>query len=196
MIALAVVGLIVAVFGSSHRHYPDKPLTGPPAYQDAITVLASTAVQVAIETVTGPCDTTTGVATIPCISNVKTVSVLQANPNVLFGGDAGGSPSDIHDTIAFLLYDEFKAKPKESFLVFASSGRGGTCVSALYRYHPNSKTATFLESPDTDVSGAIQLLDRTLKVPRTVSLEYARARMYPNGGPIYPENQAKEWCPG
>jgi hypothetical protein len=70
---------------------------------------------------------------IPCLSTVKTVSVLQGPANVLFGGDAGGSPSDIDGVVAWQLYYTFKAKPKESFLVFASYGRGGTCISALYR---------------------------------------------------------------
>ncbi len=194
--AAAVVSLIVAACGSSRRHYPDRPLSGPPAYQDAITVLASTATRVAIEAVTRPCLDSTGMPSIPCLSTVKTVSVLQADPNVFFGGDAGGSPSDIDGVIAWQLFWTYKAKPKESFLFFASYGRGGTCVSALYRYHPNSKTATFIESRDGDVSGVIRLTDRTLKVPRTVSLDYVRARMYPNGGPIYPQNRVEDFCPG
>jgi hypothetical protein len=184
MIALAAVALIVVAFGPSHRPQP--------ADHDAITVLASTATQVAIETVTGRCDIAT-MGYDACSSKVKTVSIMQGNANADL---PDVDPSNIHDVVAVRLFDEFKPKPGNSYLVFASFDRGGTCISALYRYHPNSQTATFIESWDGDASGVVQLTDRTLKVPQTVSLNYVQARMNPSGGPLYPANAQESWCPG
>jgi hypothetical protein len=124
---------------------------------------------------------------------VKTVSVLQGKANAdLPDVDA----SNIDEVIAVRLFHEFKAKPGNSYLVFASFDRGGGCISALYRYNLNSKTATFVQSFDGDVSGVIQLTDRTLKLPQTVSLDYVLARMNPSGGPVYPAHAMEWFCPG
>jgi hypothetical protein len=180
--------------GSSRREQPARPATSFPADQDAITVLASTATQVAIETVAGPCQFTSGYT--PCLSNLKAVSILQGNTRPDFG-DA--TPSHIHDLIAAQLFEgvEFKVKPGDSYLVFASFDRGMTgCISALYRYHVNSKTATFIVNEDGPSQTEIRLPGRTLQIPKSMSLDYVLARMNPSGGQVYPKDTAEWFCPG
>jgi hypothetical protein len=181
--------------GSSRRGQPDRPGGGLPADHDATTVLASTATQVAIETVTGSC-VYRSTSDVPCaITAVRTAQFLQGDHNHSYRDAANAD--HIHDLIAAQLFAEFKARPGNSYLVFASFDRGMSgCISALYRYDPNSKTATFIESRDGPVSGVIQLPDRTLRVPRTVSLDYVLARMNPSGGPVYPADASESWCPG
>jgi hypothetical protein len=189
--ALVVIAMVAVGCGDSSGGRP--VFQSYPADHDAITVLASTATQVAIETVTGPCVlTTTGFQ--PCLTNLKTVLILQDNHNPGFGDV---TPQHIHDLIAVQLFDEFKAKPGYSYLVFASFDRGMLgCISALYRYNVNSKTATFVKSFDGPVSGKIRLSRRTLKLPRTMSLNYGLARMNPIGGQVFPADTGESWCPG
>ncbi len=197
LIALAVVALVLAGCGSSDRDQPARPATGFPADHDAITVLASTATQVAIDTVTEPCEFSSGFP--PCLSNLKTALLLQGNVNP--GFDPGYlTPGHVHDLIAVQLFDDaefFKVKPGASYLVFASYDRGMSgCISALYRYQGNSKTATFILNEDGPNQTEIRLPGRTLEIPNTMSLDYVLARMNPSGGQVYPKETGEAFCPG
>ena len=79
MCLVALTGL--SGCGLSHRDQPNGPAAGFPADHDAITVLASTATQVAIETHNGSC-VYRSTAAVPCVSNaVRTAQFLRGDHN-------------------------------------------------------------------------------------------------------------------
>jgi hypothetical protein len=83
-----------------------------------------------------------------------------------------------------------------SYIVFTSYDRGGTCVSALFRYDPRTEVAAFLYDRDGYEAGRILLAGRTLTVPATATLAGLRRHLDPTGGVIYPSDVSESLCPG
>ncbi len=150
---------------------------------DALTVLASSATQVARLTVSdfqGTGTNATGVITVD--------QILQGNPHSLVYPP--GPPSSIPVTLG----TDFEEAG--SYLVFSSFNRGGSCISALFSYDPATTIATLLENNDGANSNEIVLSGRTLPIPTTITLADVQARMYPTGGVVYPDDTAEWYCPG
>jgi hypothetical protein len=146
---------------------------------DAITLLASTANQVALVTFFGP-------------KNASTDQILQGDINIV-----GDSPAP--STIGWLLGDGqvLGVVPGERLIVFTSFNRGGTCISALFSFDPTS-TATYITSEDAPISpyDRFPLPGRTLLIPHTVTLAVLERHLNPTGGTVYPVDTSEGACPG
>jgi hypothetical protein len=155
-----------------------------PASYDAVTVMASSSGLVAIVTAHNA-GTSGGVAS----ADLTTDQVLQdnANDNVYpppasdFGITLSGSTTVVDG---------------DTYVVFMSFNRGGSCLSALFSYDANSHIATFVSKSDDAEPDEITLPGRELPVPETISLAALQARMYPTGGVVYPSDTAEWYCPG
>ena len=84
----------------------------------------------------------------------------------------------------------------ESYIVFTSFNRGGSCVSALFTYDPNTQVAAFVSSDDGFTPGEIMLPGRVVTIPRTITLNGIQERMYPTTGVVYPSDTSESLCPG
>jgi hypothetical protein len=156
-----------------------------PSDYDAITVLASSANQVAIVTVKNEENTAEGL--LPVVVSEKTLEdnvVHQYPPTPL----SDGSSLPVGTTAAL--------QNGGQYLVIASYNRGGGCLSALFSYNPSTRIASLIESDDGYEAPRIPLPGRIVTIPQTITLAEVRARMYPTGGVVYPTDTGESWCPG
>ena len=154
-----------------------------PSNYDAITVLASSATLVATVTTHGrPGPASTGHTVI------TTNEVLQSNYHGLIYGDP-------KPDLPRLLVQSGQVVNGQSYLVFTSYDRGGSCLSALYSFNPGTQTATLMQSNDGQ-SNRILLSGRVIQVPPAMTLADTRVRMYPTGGVVYPTDAVEWYCPG
>ena len=151
---------------------------------DAITVLASSAEQVAIVTVRNE----QGPAPAPTL--VESVKTLQGN----VVNDDPQTPLSVGQVRN--LGSKVTLIDGMSYLVFMSFSRGGPCMSAAFSYDAATQVATFVESDDGPDVPQLPFTGRTLLIPRTITLAEARARMYPTGGVVFPTDTGEGWCPG
>jgi hypothetical protein len=84
----------------------------------------------------------------------------------------------------------------ESYVVFMSYNRGGSCLSSLFSYDSTSEVATFIEQADGPQANEMMVSGRVLRVPSTITMHELQARMYPTGGVVYPDDTAEWFCPG
>jgi hypothetical protein len=145
-------------------------------------VLASSATEVEIVTVTSVQEATS----YPSAA-VHIDMVLQGNPHALVY-----PPNDQGDV---RLPDFKQVAQGQSYVVFTSYNRGGSCVSALFSYLPASQMATLTYSEDGQ-SNQIVLPGRVVPVPTSISLTDLQARMYPTTGVVYPTDSEEWYCPG
>jgi hypothetical protein len=151
-----------------------------PSDDDAITVLASSANEVAMVTMEAgsPYD------------KFVIDRVLQGNPHTLI------YPPRDEDGDLGAVFDTFDMVAGQSYIVFTSYFRGGTCGSALFSYDPTTEIATLVTSEDGVTPGQIMLPGRVLPIPKTITLRALRERMYPTTGVVYPSDTSEETCPG
>jgi hypothetical protein len=153
-----------------------------PSNFDAVTVLASSATMVAIVTVNSLGDN-------DAAGNVTVDSVLQGNPN---GNVYPPTPQDLPHVLALA-----HASVGQSYLIFTSFNRGGSCPSALFGYQPTTQVATFISQwSGLDDSDQIPLAGRVSTIPVTIPLATLRTRLYPTGGVTYPVGTGESSCPG
>jgi hypothetical protein len=172
---------------------PPLPGTCPPGCSlssdyDAITVLASSATEVEIVTVTAQSSAGAG---SPASPHVVTDQVLQADFHVLAISPVaeGELPQLLVD------WTRTQLTVGQSYLVFLSFNRGGSCISALFAYDRGSQTADLIGSDD-GLNNQILLPGRTLPIPRSISLSSLQERMYPTTGVLYPTDTGESFCPG
>jgi hypothetical protein len=146
---------------------------------DAITALASSATLVTLVTAHAGRSESSLVFT--------TDRVLQGNvvndekPEISGDGSANGSRAFVAG---------------QSYLVFVSDNRGGSCLAATYSYDDTTQIATLISADDGHAVPEILLPGRVVALPRTITLASVEARMYPTGGPVYSSDAGESFCPG
>jgi len=154
-----------------------------PSDYDALTVLASSATQVAILTVSDVQGTGTNATGV-----ISVDQILQGNPHSLVYPPGSSSSTPVRLATDF--------EEAGSYLVFSSYNRGGSCISALFSYDRATMIATLLENDDGGNGNEIVLSGRTLPIPTTITLANVQTRMYPTGDVVYPDDTAEWYCPG
>jgi hypothetical protein len=154
-----------------------------PSSHDAVTVMASQATAVVIASVRH-------VQKVNLVTSVTFVSrrVLQGNENA----NVYPVPLD-----GFTLYNQTYPYAKGmTYLIFMSFNRGGSCPAAVYSYNSESQVASLIDERYSVDRDLILLPGKRLPVPKTMTLGYVRAHMYPTGGVVVPSDEAEWNCPG
>jgi hypothetical protein len=156
-----------------------------PSDHDAITVLASSAEQVAIVTMRN-------VVMSTGIERTAVVSEQTLEGNVV----GQYPPTPLSDGSILVFGNTYTIQVGQTYLLFESYNRGGPCMSALFSYDAATQMATLAESDDGPESPVIHLPGRVVTIPHTISLADVQERMYPTGGVVDPVDTEEEACPG